>query len=87
MTCKLILQLNRIYNYNNYTESFMFSIFKKNPTKKLNKLLSIKLEQAMHAQRNGDIRTYSQLSFEADQIDQQIAKIEAQNTDSHLNKN
>lgn len=64
----------------------MFSIFKKNPTKKLNKLLSIKLEQAMHAQRNGDIRTYSQLSFEADQIDQQIAKIEAQNTDSHLNE-
>lgn len=58
----------------------MFSIFKTNPTKKLNKLLSITLEKAMHAQRNGDIRAYSQLSFEADQIDKQITKIEAQNT-------
>ncbi|GLS91423.1 hypothetical protein GCM10007916_24920 [Psychromonas marina] len=57
----------------------MFSIFKSNPTKRLNKLLSIKLEQAMQAQRNGDIRTYSQLSFEADEIDKQITKIEMQN--------
>ncbi|WP_145991624.1 MULTISPECIES: DUF6435 family protein [unclassified Shewanella] len=54
----------------------MFSIFKSNPTKKLNKLLSIKLEQAMHAQRNGDIKSYSQLSYEADQIDKQISLIE-----------
>jgi len=58
----------------------MFSIFKSDPTKKLNKLLSIKLEQAMQAQRKGDIRTYSQLSFEADQIDIQISEIEAQKT-------
>lgn len=65
----------------------MFSIFKKNPTKKLNKLLSITLEKAMQAQRNGDIRTYSQLSFEADQIDKEISKIEAQNTATHPNKN
>ncbi|MCL1059290.1 DUF6435 family protein [Shewanella gelidimarina] len=54
----------------------MFSIFKSNPTKKLNKLLSIKLEQAMHAQRNGDIKSYSQLSYEADQIDKQLSLIE-----------
>lgn len=58
----------------------MFSIFKSNPIKKLNKQLSIKLEQAMHAQRNGDIRTYSQLSFEADEIDKQISEIEAHNS-------
>lgn len=56
----------------------MFSIFKKNPIKKLNKQLSIKLEQAMQAQRKGDIRTYSQLSFEAQEIDKQIVEIEAQ---------
>ncbi|WP_228732888.1 DUF6435 family protein [Pseudoalteromonas ostreae] len=30
----------------------------------------------MHAQRNGDIRKYSQLSFAADQIDKQIIEIE-----------
>ena len=57
----------------------MFSFFKKDPTKKLHKQLSIKLEQAMHAQRNGDIRKYSELSFEADQIDKQIIEIEKQN--------
>jgi hypothetical protein len=56
----------------------MFSLFKKDPTKRLNKLLSMKLEKAMHAQRNGDIKTYSQLSFEADQIDKQISAIEKQ---------
>jgi hypothetical protein len=54
----------------------MFSIFKKDPTKKLNKALSIKLEQAMQAQRKGDIRTYSQLSFEAQEIDKKIVAIE-----------
>mgnify|MGYP003625250994 FL=1 len=56
----------------------MFSIFKKSPIKKLNKQLSIKLEQAMQAQRKGDIRTYSQLSFEAQEIDKQIVEIETQ---------
>jgi hypothetical protein len=55
----------------------MFSIFKPNPTKKLNKLLSIKLVQAMQAQKNGDIKTYSELSAEAEQIDKQILEIEA----------
>ena len=55
----------------------MFSIFKKDPTKKLNKELSIKLEQAMQAQRKGDIRTYSQLSFEAQEIDKKIVELES----------
>ncbi|MGJ8582413.1 MAG: DUF6435 family protein [Psychromonas sp.] len=54
----------------------MFSIFKKDPLKQLNKQLSAKLEQAMHAQRNGDIKTYSQLSYEAQEIDKQIVEIE-----------
>ena len=43
----------------------MFSLFKSDPTKKLNKQYSAKLEQAMHAQRNGDIRTYSMLTEQA----------------------
>ena len=55
----------------------MFSIFKSDPVKKLNKQLSAKLEQAMHAQRNGDIRLYSQLSFEADEIDSIVDDINA----------
>jgi hypothetical protein len=56
----------------------MFSMFKPNPTKKLNKLLFAKLEEAMHAQRNGDIKGYAQLSFEADEIEKKISEIEKQ---------
>lgn len=54
----------------------MFSIFKKDPIKKLNQQLSAKLEEAMNAQRNGDIRTYSQLSFEAQEIEKQLIVLE-----------
>lgn len=54
----------------------MFSIFKKNPTKKLNKLYLDKLEKAMHAQRNGDIETYSILATEAEQIRLQIETLD-----------
>ncbi|MEL0628323.1 DUF6435 family protein [Psychromonas aquatilis] len=54
----------------------MFSIFKKDPTKKLKKQLALKLESAMQAQRNGDIKTYSTLSYEADEIDKKITEIE-----------
>lgn len=50
----------------------MLAIFKSDPTKKLKKLRLAKLEQAMTAQRNGDIRTYSQLTAEAEDIYQQI---------------
>ena len=56
----------------------MFSLFKSDPIKKLNKQLSIKLEKGMHAQRNGDIRLYSQLSAEAEEIDKQITLLEQQ---------
>ncbi len=54
----------------------MFSLFKSDPTKKLNKQHDIKLEQAMQAQRNGDIKKYSELTYEADQIHQKILAIE-----------
>ncbi|WP_152996165.1 DUF6435 family protein [Pseudoalteromonas sp. H105] len=54
----------------------MFSIFKKDPLKKLNKDYSAKLEQAMHAQRNGDIKSYSMLTHEAEQILKEIEALE-----------
>jgi len=57
----------------------MFSIFKANPTKKLNKRLDIKLEKAMQAQRNGDIKSYSELTYEADLIQKEISAIESKN--------
>lgn len=54
----------------------MFSFFKKDPIKKLDKLYKDKLEQAMHAQRNGDIRSYSMITAEAEKINDQITQLE-----------
>jgi hypothetical protein len=54
----------------------MFSIFKKNPLKKLNKLYEAKLEEAMHAQRRGDIKSYAMITAEADKIKVKILKLE-----------
>lgn len=54
----------------------MFGLFKKNPIKKLKKQQAIILEQAMFAQRNGDIRLYSQLTVEAEDIYSKIAELE-----------
>ena len=54
----------------------MFSIFKSDPTKKLRKLHESKLEQAMLAQRNGDIRTYSMLTEEAEELWKKIQNLE-----------
>ncbi|MEM7504240.1 MAG: DUF6435 family protein [Pseudomonadota bacterium] len=53
----------------------MFSLFKKNPTKKLEQQHAKLLEQAMQAQRNGDIRTYSKLTAEAEEVFEQIERL------------
>ena len=50
----------------------MFGLFKSDPTKKLRKQYDAKLEQAMHAQRKGDIKTYSMLTAEAESLWKQI---------------
>ncbi|MDG1112753.1 MAG: DUF6435 family protein [Pseudomonadales bacterium] len=56
----------------------MFSWFKpKDPLINLNKQYRQKLEQAMQSQRNGDIRTYSALTAEAEAIRADILKEEA----------
>lgn len=54
----------------------MFGLFKRDPTKKLKKQHAAKLEQAMHAQRKGDIRGYSELTAEADDIYQQMMALD-----------
>ncbi len=56
----------------------MFSIFKSDPAKKLRKTYDIKLEQAMLCQRKGDIRAYSTITAEAEEIWKQIQQIESQ---------
>lgn len=50
----------------------MFGLFKSDPTKKLRKAYDKKLEQAMHAQRNGDMRTYATLTSEAETLWKEI---------------
>ena len=57
----------------------MFSFFKKDPLKELNKEYSAKLEQAMLSQRKGDIKSYSQHTFEAEQILDKIKVLESKN--------
>ncbi len=54
----------------------MFSFLKKDPAKKLQKAYEAKLEQAMHAQRNGDIESYSMITAEAENIRQDIQELE-----------
>jgi hypothetical protein len=52
-------------------------MFKTDPIKKLNKIYDAKLKEAMMAQRNGDIKSYSQLTVEAEVIHNKIKKIES----------
>jgi hypothetical protein len=54
----------------------MLSIFKRNPIKKLNKAYEAKLEEAMYAQRNGDIKSYSMITAEAEIIANKIKELE-----------
>ncbi|MCH8498255.1 MAG: DUF6435 family protein [Marinobacter sp.] len=46
----------------------MLGFLKPDPAKKLQKAYEKKLAEALHAQRNGDIRTYSTLSEEAEKL-------------------
>lgn len=55
----------------------MFSIFKKDPIKKLDKRYESKLEEAMHAQRKGDIKSYAMITAEAEKIRVQILALQA----------
>lgn len=59
----------------------MFSFLKSNPIEKLEKKYRDLTEKAVHAQRNGNIELYSQLTFEAEEIVKEIEKLEAQKED------
>jgi len=54
----------------------MFSLFKSDPTKKLRKRYHAKLEEAMLAQRKGDIKTYSFITAEAEELLKEIEGLE-----------
>lgn len=56
----------------------MFGLFKSSAERQLKKLqkeYESKLGEAMQAQRNGDIRSYSMLSEEADNLYRQLVEI------------
>lgn len=55
----------------------MFSFFRKDPLKKLNKRYESILEEAMFAQRNGDIRSYAMLTEQAEKIQEEILRLES----------
>lgn len=57
----------------------MFGLFKTDPSKKLRKTYDMKLEQAMLAQRKGDIKTYSMLTAEAEALWEQIEALQKDN--------
>lgn len=53
----------------------MFGLFKSDPSKKLRKQYDAKLTEAMHAQRRGDIKSYSMLTAEAEKLWEQIESL------------
>tara|TARA_B110000503_G_scaffold74005_1_gene114291 strand:- start:1105 stop:1284 length:180 start_codon:yes stop_codon:yes gene_type:complete len=55
----------------------MFNLFKSAPDKKIRKQYIAKLEEAMHAQRNGKIREYSFLTAEAEALREQLELLQA----------
>lgn len=56
----------------------MFGLFKKDPVKQLKKEYVALTEQAMQAQRRGDIEGYSELATKADKLYQELQSLERQ---------
>lgn len=54
----------------------MFGLFKKDPTKKMRTQYNALLEKGMHAQRNGDMRLYAELTAQAEALWSQIEMLE-----------
>ena len=53
----------------------MFSIFKKDPVKKLKKLRIKKLEEAVKVQRSGDLKLYASIMKEISEIEEKIESL------------
>lgn len=56
----------------------MFGWLKSDPVKKLRTAYDQKLEQAMHAQRNGDMRLFADLTAESEELWQKIEQLQQQ---------
>ena len=53
----------------------MFGLLKSDPQKKLQAEYQKLLEKAMQYQRNGDIRTYSEITAEAEKVREQLEQL------------
>ncbi len=71
-----VLHANR-KTENTFRVSSMFNLFKSAPDKKIRKQYLAKLEEAMHAQRNGKIREYSLLTAEAEALREKLELLQA----------
>lgn len=58
----------------------MLNLFKADPTKKLRKAYESTLSKALHAQRNGDLRTHGTLMAEAAKIYEELKAQERHNS-------
>ena len=56
----------------------MFSMFKSDPVKKLKKQLAQKQEQAMLAQRSGDLRKFAVLTEESEALNKEIQQLQSE---------
>ncbi len=56
----------------------MFSFFKRDPVKKLRQQYDAKAEQAMLAQRKGDMRLFADLTAEAEALWQQLETLQTE---------
>lgn len=53
----------------------MFGLFKQDPVKKLEKQINLKSEQAMQAQRGGDIQGFAALTKEVESLQSELAQL------------
>jgi uncharacterized protein YdgA (DUF945 family) len=64
-------------NFPKYKGEVMFGFLKPDPVKKLKKQYSQKLEQAMLAQRSGDLRLYAEITVEAEALLKEIKALDS----------
>jgi hypothetical protein len=55
----------------------MFGLFKRDPAKKMVKAIEVKREEALRAQRSGDMRAYASLSAEVEAMEDQVIAMRA----------
>ena len=53
----------------------MFGIFKKDPSKKIEKEIKNKYKQSVHFQRNGKLKEYGQVMKEIEELEDELIRL------------